>query len=204
MRRVYVYVDGFNLYHAIDDLGDDSLKWLNLWSLSESLIAQNETLYAVKYFSAYATWHASGYARHRAYVAALEAESVSVVMGNFKEKWVECRLCSKTFKTHEEKETDVNIGIHLVADAMSDKFDRALVISADSDLRSAIVLAKEKAPTKAINVVAPPGRFSFARALRPLFQITNGKIRAARLKDRYEDSDGTLVAEIPGKYRING
>ncbi len=63
MRRVYVYVDGFNLYHAIDDLGDDSLKWLDLWSLSESLIAQNETLYAVKYFSAYATWHASGYAR---------------------------------------------------------------------------------------------------------------------------------------------
>jgi len=202
MRRVYVYVDGFNFYHAIDDIGEDSLKWVNLWALSESIISPNETLYAVKYFSAYATWHPSGYARHRHYIAALEAESVTVIMGSFKEKWIECRLCKKTFKTHEEKETDVNIGIHLVADALNDKFDRALVISADSDLRVAVDLAKQMAPNKAINVAAPSGRFSFARDLNPLFSITKGRVRASRLEDQYVDGDGSVIAEVPEKYRI--
>jgi hypothetical protein len=28
--RASFYVDGFNLYHAIDDLGDNTLKWLNV------------------------------------------------------------------------------------------------------------------------------------------------------------------------------
>ena len=37
-KRVAVYVDGFNLYHALDDLAENHLKWLDLWSLSETLI----------------------------------------------------------------------------------------------------------------------------------------------------------------------
>ena len=200
MRRVYVYVDGFNLYHAIDDLGDNSLKWLNLWALSESIIAENETLYAVKYFTAFATWHASGYARHRKYVAALKAEGVSVVLGNFKEKWLGCPHCGKTFKTHEEKETDVNIGIHLVADALAGDFDRAIVISADSDLRSAIALAKSRAPKTSINVVAPPKRWGHARDLKPIFELTKGKIRKARLEESYELGDGQPPIIAPEKY----
>lgn len=30
MRGVIVYIDGFNLYHAIDRLNEPSLKWLDL------------------------------------------------------------------------------------------------------------------------------------------------------------------------------
>jgi hypothetical protein len=30
MRRVIVHIDGFNLYHAIDDLRKPWLKWLDL------------------------------------------------------------------------------------------------------------------------------------------------------------------------------
>ena len=29
-RRVSVYIDGFNLYHAIDALNENHLKWLDL------------------------------------------------------------------------------------------------------------------------------------------------------------------------------
>jgi hypothetical protein len=29
--RVAAFVDGFNPYHALRDLGRDHLKWLNLW-----------------------------------------------------------------------------------------------------------------------------------------------------------------------------
>jgi hypothetical protein len=38
MPRVITYIDGFNLYHAVDDLKDQSLKWLDLWALSASLL----------------------------------------------------------------------------------------------------------------------------------------------------------------------
>lgn len=67
MRRVIVYVDGFNLYHAIDDLKRPHLKWLDLRALAESLLRKDETLKSVKYFSAYATWMPDRYARHRDY-----------------------------------------------------------------------------------------------------------------------------------------
>ena len=81
MRRVFVYVDGFNLYHAINELRDDSLKWLCLRRLSESMISEREELESVKYFSAYATWIPDAHKRHRAYVAALKAEGGQIHSG---------------------------------------------------------------------------------------------------------------------------
>ena len=93
MRRVFVYVDGFNLYHAINDLRDDSLKWLCLRRLSEGMISNREELRSVKYFSAYATWIPDAHARHRAYVAALQAEGVEFVPGQFKKKYLKCKVC---------------------------------------------------------------------------------------------------------------
>jgi len=38
VQRVSVYVDGFNLYHAIDDLKNNTLKWLNLALLGQNLL----------------------------------------------------------------------------------------------------------------------------------------------------------------------
>ena len=54
-NRTIVYIDGFNLYHALDDLREPALKWVNLWSLSEKLLRPDDSLVAVKYFTAYAT-----------------------------------------------------------------------------------------------------------------------------------------------------
>lgn len=171
-------------------------------ALAVSIIGDGETLYSVKYFTAYATWHASGYARHREYVAALKEEGVTVYLGNFKEKFKDCPKCKASIKSHEEKETDVNIGIHLVADALQDRFDRAIIISADSDLCCAVNLAKELAPAKAIDVASPPGRHAHARELKPLFSVTKGKIRAARLEEIYTNQAGAVIAQAPDKYRV--
>jgi hypothetical protein len=54
--RVACYIDGFNLYHAIADLGKPHLKWVDLFALAQSLCRAEETLVKVAYFSAYATW----------------------------------------------------------------------------------------------------------------------------------------------------
>ncbi len=178
-RRVSVYIDGFNLYHALDDLGESHLKWLDLWALSETLIRKNEAVTAVKYFSAYATWMPASYRRHQRYVAALQAQGVQFIEGRFKEKPMQCKTCGVRYKAHEEKETDVNIGVHLMADGLQDRFERALVISADTDLNEAVNLTKSEAAGKQIDLVAPPkrkGRNSVA-----LFEVTVGRVRRSLL-----------------------
>ncbi len=200
-RRVMVYIDGFNLYHALDDLHDDSLKWLCLRRLSESIIRADEELRTVKYFSAFATWIPDAMLRHRAYVSALQCEGVKFIEGNFKKKFLKCKVCGAQYQTHEEKETDVNIAIHLIQDTFLDLFDRAIIISADTDMTTAVTMARQMSGTKLIDVVCPPGRFARARSMKPLFELPRGKIKASRLNDRYTLGDGTVIM-VPAKYKL--
>lgn len=196
--RTIVYIDGFNLYHAVDDLGENHLKWLDLWSLSEKLLRGDQQLEAVKYFTAYATWRPRSYRRHQRYVAALETRGVTPVIGRFKRKTVRCHAkCRQTYVTHEEKETDVNIGVHLVADALRDRLDRALVISADTDLNSAVALARSEAPGKRIDLVAPPNRMG--RNSAALFEVTTGRVRSSLLPAQITLSEGKLLVR-PVEY----
>ena len=196
-KRVFIYVDGFNLYHAIDDLNQDHLKWLNLWALGTELLPQDgsESLVSVKYFSAYATWRPQSYRLHQRYVAALKAHGVTVVMGRFKEKRTKCRSCGRTFMSHEEKETDVNIGAHLMADGLSCRYDRALVVSADTDLNGVVELARAETG-KLIQIVAPPGRKGRNRA--STFEITKGRVRRSLLPEQCTH-EGRMIVR-PSKY----
>jgi uncharacterized LabA/DUF88 family protein len=196
--RTIVYIDGFNLYHAIDDLREPHLKWVDLWALSEKLLLSDQQLVAVKYFTAYATWRHQSFRRHERYVAALEAKGVTPIIGRFKRKTVRCHAkCRQTYVTHEEKETDVNIGVHLIADALRDRFDRALVISADTDLNSAVGLARLEAPGKRIDLVAPPGRM--ARNSAALFEVTTGRVRSSLLPKEIAGPGGRAIIR-PDKY----
>lgn len=106
MVRVTAFIDGFNLYHALDDTRLHHLKWVNLRSLCEAYISPSDTLTDVLYFSAYATWRPDEYKRHRVFVAALQSVGVTPVLGRFKEKDRACRRCGTRWKDHEEKETD--------------------------------------------------------------------------------------------------
>jgi uncharacterized LabA/DUF88 family protein len=194
--RTIVYIDGFNLYHALDDLGEPHLKWVNLWALAEKLLVGDQQLVAVKYFTAYATWRPASYRRHQRYVRALESCGVTPVIGRFKAKLVRCHAkCRRNYLTHEEKETDVNIGVHLMADALTDRLDRALVVSADTDLNSAVALTRIEAAGKRIDLVAPPGRKG--RNSLALFEITKGKVRSSLLPAQIQHADGKIVNRPP-------
>ena len=110
IERIACFVDGFNLYHAVHDLGDPPLKWLDIRALCGRYAAQeHQHIVAVHYFSAYATWLPDAYRRHRAFVRALVETGVKPVMGVFKDKTRTCRKCRCSFPVHEEKQTDVNI-----------------------------------------------------------------------------------------------
>lgn len=87
MLRVRAYIDGYNLYHALQRLRQPHLKWLDLAALLNRFVPpKTAALVGVHYFSAFATWLPAPMKRHQAYVAALAATGVDVNMASFKDK----------------------------------------------------------------------------------------------------------------------
>ncbi len=113
---------------------------------------------AVYYFTAYATWRPDAYARQRAYIRALDSVRVTTVLGKFKEKFRFCYTCGKRWTDHEEKETDVNVALYLVREAFRNSYDRALLITGDSDISPAVRMVRAEFPAKQIRIIAPIGR----------------------------------------------
>ena len=95
--RLIAFIDGFNLYHAIHDLGKHHLKWVDLRQVCETYCPRPDLeLLDVFYFTAFATWRPASYKRHRDYVAALRSRGVTPVLGRFKEKDRKCFGCRST------------------------------------------------------------------------------------------------------------
>jgi len=205
MSRVICLIDGFNLYHAIDNLHRAPLKWLDLWELAKRHTRpKSEQLVGVFYFSAYAHWLPDAQHRHKEYVRALQARGVTPVMGQFKEKDQHCRKCHAKWKAHEEKETDVNIAIALLRFAQKDTFDRCLLVSRDSDLAPAIRATRQDFPNKEITIVAPPNRGHstelITAAANNKSKITVQQLEQCQLPDEVLDAVGNIVARRPPKY----
>jgi len=49
MDRVVTYIDGFNLYFGLRDLGLKRFYWINLQELARQFLRANQTLVATKY-----------------------------------------------------------------------------------------------------------------------------------------------------------
>jgi uncharacterized LabA/DUF88 family protein len=77
--------------------------------------------------------------------------------------------CKTTWYTHEETESDVNLATHLLHQAYLNSFDKAFIITADSDLEPAVQLVPDTFSTKEIIILTPPNRFNIARNLRGKF-----------------------------------
>ena len=72
--RVTAFIDGFNLYHAIDKLGRDHLKWINLRRLMEIFIQPDtHVLTSVYLFTATPEWLVEPAKRHKAFIQAQAA-----------------------------------------------------------------------------------------------------------------------------------
>lgn len=208
--KAALFVDGFNLYHAIDDFDDDRLKWLSLWDLGARIIRQkSESLVSVTYFSAFAT-HLQAtqphvLLRHRAYVSALEATGVKVVLGSFKRKPMLCKTCRAAWWRHEEKETDVNIAVKVVSEAYRNGYDVAYVLSADTDLTPALREVRSLTDdsgqrTKRVVAVFPPIASGKQRYVSSLQQNSDASIslnlshlEACRLPEVVVMADGQQV-----------
>jgi uncharacterized LabA/DUF88 family protein len=159
MRRIIFFIDGFNVYHALQKVPHfRKYKWLNYSALAKVLVSPKDQIVDILYFTAYTDWDASKKARHRLLVQALRMQGIKVIFGKFKRRDKTCSLCGRTYKTFEEKRTDVNMAITLFQTAMNNEFDTAILITGDSDLVPAVEAVKLSFPAKQIGLVIPIGR----------------------------------------------
>ncbi len=160
MKKVILYVDGYNFYHATKDNPSANI---DLRSLALSLLQDNQALQNLYYFSAYATWRKEDLAKHKSYVSALKKSGVSVVMSYFKKQREQCSKCNTKWYSHEEKETDVKLALQILEDGLRDKYDTAFILSGDSDISPAIERVRKLYPAKRFLVVLPKSKRKFAR-----------------------------------------
>jgi uncharacterized LabA/DUF88 family protein len=167
MNRVSFFIDGFNVYHALDSWDQNKkykpynkYKWLDYSALARCFTGKADTITDIYYFTAYAEWSKAKVDRHELLIRALTMNGVKIVLGKFKLRDKECQRCHKIYQTYEEKQTDVNISIMLFQCAHNDTFDKGILISGDSDIIPAIKSVKETFPQKQVGLVIPIGRRS--------------------------------------------
>lgn len=182
-QRVRVYVDGFNLYYGLHEKYGRKYLWLDLRALATSFLLDGQTLEGVYYFTARRRSGVESKANQSVYLSALRLKGVQIVEGRFQEKPQTCNACGARWTSYEEKETDVNLCIRLLEDAVDDKFDVALVISADSDMVPAIRAVRRLRPTAKIVALFPPKRHSenVKRTAHAHFRIGKARLRQAQL-----------------------
>jgi uncharacterized LabA/DUF88 family protein len=196
MKRVMVYIDGFNLYFGLRSKAWHRYYWLDLVRLAQTLLKPDQALHHVHYFTARLranARNATDTQRQNIYLEALATlPGLQTHFGHYLEKPRSCKNCGAQWTDYEEKMTDVNIAVQMMSDAFANRFDTALLISADSDLTPPIRQLRSLFPDKRVIVVFPPNRRSFELGLAAngTFALGEAKLRQAQLPDEVSRMDG--------------
>lgn len=198
LKRTSVYVDGFNVYFAIRYT---PYRWLDVRKLVRIAVGSSN-VGRVRYFTARIEARADPNqpARQDIYLRALRTlPGLTIHTGQFLSNQVRMAyvhpplLGAKTalvWKT-EEKGSDVNLATFLVADGFRGEYERAVVITNDSDLVEPIRLVRADLGLEVV-VLAPTDRFSTAlsSAASVYRPITEGTYRAAQFRTELHDETG--------------
>ena len=196
MTRVIAYIDGFNLYFGLKSAQWKKFYWLNLQLLAQNLLKQDQQLIFTKYFTSRISQPQDKQRRQSVFIEALETlTDIDIYYGHYQTHPRICTKCGYKSMVANEKMTDVNIAVEMMADAYQDRFDIALLISADSDLTAPVSSIRQLFPEKKVVVVFPPMRNSIqlqrtANAYIPLGRATIAK---SVFPDRIQKADGYVL-----------
>lgn len=205
--RTIVYVDGFNLYYGC--LKDSSERWLDVGALCERLLRDDSDIVGIKYFAARVKprpGNPNQAQRQQIYFRALETvPNLTIHYGVFITK-AATRRCVKDKRGRpayaevwvtEEKGSDVNLASHLLIDGFRARYDLAVVISNDGDLKEPVHFVRHdlKAP---IGVLNPHRNRSFALSPKVLPSgsfykpIKRAALRASQFPVQVPDAKGII------------
>ena len=216
--RVGFFVDGFNLYHSVtkvaQETSDESVKWLDLQGLARGilpLISPTASLASIHYFTAlpehlYLT-DPGRLQRHRTYLRALTAHGSmrpSIVLGRIAQQQVQVRTASAeiTGSIWREKGTDVALAMALLREASKGDMDEAVIVSGDADYLPAVKVFREMYPDVGLRFAFPRGRASkeLLREAPKSFTLTSAAYLSHRLPERIRLPSGKFLHR-PAEWR---
>jgi uncharacterized LabA/DUF88 family protein len=202
--RVGCYIDGFNLYHAVNELGRPMLKWTNLRAVAQSFCRPDDELVRVVFYTAINRWNPEKRKRHLNFKTALEATGVEVRLSTFDKVDKYCKRHRRYCPFNEEKQTDVALSVDVLTDCYEDVVERIILVTADSDHLPTVRRIREKFPHKVVFLVAPPKRLQYARELgnacNGITELTAGRIADHPFPIDILDHRGKKVATCPANY----
>lgn len=209
-KRVMFYMDGFNLYYG--SLRDQPYRWLDLEALCECLIKPGYEMAGVKYFTAKLKDRPDNpgqHARQRKYLRALRTlPKVEVFYGQFLVRKAVRQLTKLPRKrpkndsglrevwVYEEKGSDVNLATHLIADGFRARYDLAIVISNDGDLKWPVEFVRKE--FNPVGVINPHTTRSYALSPRQMpagsfyQRLQKRHLRRSQLAKNLKDSEGRI------------
>ena len=200
-KRTIFFIDGLNVYHAIKNSRFNKYRWLDYWELAKKFTGKKDELKGVLWFTAYAVWDSEKIERHKRLVSANRDRGVEVIFGKIRKVTKNCRECKKKYQTHEEKRTDVNIAIHLLTNAYKDNYDKAVLISGDSDIIPAVEAVKQAFPEKEISLVIPVGgkAYELAQVIGSSVRMKEIHLKTSQLPNTVTQRNG-VVLQRPGEW----
>jgi len=196
IERVSAYIDGFNVYYGINTAGLRQYLWLDYRRLVTSLLRTGQELTVLKYFTSKVTEPADSAKRQDTYLNALRARGgIEIVEGEIERRRITCPSCGCGYKGRQEKMSDVNLAVAMVMDAVHDRYDQALLMSADSDLTAVVVQVRGLG--KAVKLVDPVKRHGekLATLVDHRIHLTPRHLRDNQLPDPVRRE------RKPGRYR---
>ena len=163
MERVTFYVDGFNFYYGLKTTKRinpiwKQAYWIDLVKFFEQFLGKEQVLERVIYFTA-SPLNKEKSSRQSAFLNAnklINGDRFEVVRGKYLSKIFNCPNCKYAIIKPEEKKTDVNISVRMIADCINDKTDKLVLVSGDSDLVPPIEFILKQYKEKEIKVYFPP------------------------------------------------
>jgi len=139
-----------------------------------------------------------------AYINAIQHTGVTVHLGTFDRPSKFCWEKDGYCRNFQEKKTDVAIAVSLIADGFENHYDKAFLISADSDHVPLAERFTASLPHKRLFLIAPPNRLTEARELAQKigspFHLTKGLINQHLLPPELRTESGKLIVARPVKY----
>jgi len=197
------------VYFGLRDNKWKGYYWLDYPKLAQRLaedlkVADGVKLIATKYFTSRISSPEDKRKRQLVYIEALEAQGhLEIFYGNYRENDYFCTGCNRRNYISHEKQTDVNIAVHMLSDAFQDNFDTAILVGGDSDLVPPINKIRELFPSKRVICVFPPKRVSkeLQKASNGVMHLGEVDLKNNQLPNQITKGDG-FILERPEFWRM--
>ncbi len=210
-KRMSFYIDGFNLYYG--SLRGKPYRWLDIEALCRQYVKPGAELVSIKYFTAKVKDRPDNpgqQKQQREYLRALKTlPKVEIIYGRFLTRKA-TRLLTNPPKrgkkgdiglrevwVHEEKGSDVNLASHLLVDGSRARYDLAVVISNDSDLKTPVEIVRQVYDA-GVGIINPHSVRSYALSphkipAKSFYQeIQPRRLRKAQLPLDLSDEEGPI------------